>query len=241
MEKGMIMKKGKIAIGAISIICISCICLSVFIFSGFAQDGSGGQDEELLKAMIAAREASLNTGVVPVEYLLEEVDLTAVEAGEAELVPRGAKEDLLEAQKSRLADAYTENIADSLLETKEISVEAANDLVDICIDSGVLSPTLISTQKDENGQMIVTIEYIGWLKAVEQIETDDLYHAQLVMCKNLITCSLIEQDGQWVVNGTLDMMKEFAPDTYSPFKGEYETLEEAVRAAALNPEEENPF
>ena len=62
------------------------------------------------------------------------------------------------------------------------------------------------------------------------------------MCKNLITCSLIEQDGQWVVSGTLDMIKEFAPDTYSPIKGGYETLEEAVNAAAaLNPEEENPF
>lgn len=236
------MKKRTIIFGAISLICVMCIGASAFMLSGFAQDASEAQDKELLEAVTAAEEAILSVGVVPAEYLLEEVDLAAVEAGEAELVPQEVKEKLMEAQDSSLADAYTKDIADPLHETIGTVLEASNDLIDFDIDSGVLSPTLISTQKGENGQMIVMIECVGWLKAVQQIETDDLYHAQLIMAKDLITYSLIEQDGQWVVNGTLDMTMEIAPDTYSPFKGAYETLEEAVRAATmLNPEEENPF
>ena len=233
------MNRRKIMIGTISVLCILCVCISAFLFS---KSGSGGQDEELLVAVTAAEETILSVGVVPTEYLLEEVDLAAVEAGEAELVSQEVKEELLEAKTSNLTNTYTTDMAYSFFETAETALEASNDLLDISIDSGVLAPTLVSTQKGEDGEMVVVAEFIAWQKAVTQLETDDLYHVLLVISKVRITSSLIEQDGQWVVSGTLDMNQEFAPDTYSPLKEGYETLEAAVNAAAaLNPEEENPF
>ena len=233
------MNRRKIMIGTISVLCILCVCISAFLFS---KSGSGGQDEELLAAVTAAEEVILSVGVVPAEYLLAEVDLAAVETGEAELVPQEVKEELLEAKTSNLAGTYTADMAYSFFETAETALEASNDLLDFSIDAGVLAPTLISTQKGEDGEMVVVAEFIAWKKEVIQLETDDLYHVLLTISKVQITSSLIEQDGQWVVNETMETNQEFAPDTYSPLKGGYETLEEAVRAAAaLNPEEENPF
>lgn len=235
-------RKKKILIPILAgILIITGIALSVAFM---ASDPKADQTEaELLNVIKEADQIRDDSVPLPMDLLKENL-----KNGAATIITEDQAQQLIgekDAENEYLSESTKNNMLSSMQSNLDYyytkySFDNAPNL-DLPVGMGTFDYNIIKTSIDGE-TATVELTKVGWLISVERnAEKENDYYIWMIFNKDYCTDTLVQKDGSWVLN-TETMSKEGPSDDYNYDKGHYDTIEEALDAAAkLDPAVENPF
>ena len=221
-----------------------CCAISVaFVSTGEAQ---GDEEKNIIsESVFHAKEAMFEATVVSAEQAVE-YDAVSVEKNAAEaLMTDALNEKYSEIDtyfSGNLAAVYEGHAKDAITREFDPTYERPEGVMkEIKVRSGVLDFQVTNCAMNED-LAVVSSEYIVWCAFIEEVVPEKEYQLSMPMSFLRDEDRLICENGQWKINESISHVQEFAPESYDPVVGTYDSLEKAVSAAEnLDPVARNPF
>lgn len=210
------------------------LALSAFLIAAVFLMGSvssaeivSPEDAAVLSAAVAGENELMKIGVVPGDTICRQLK---TQRGSADInVEEAAK--LAEKVPTAFEDYYTEGLA-----AKYTGIADASDTVlydssartfDLAVDSGTTQGRLLHVEAVSETEKKVKFSCVGWLTSI--FERGGKYTVRVIFNRDTLEKTMVKENGQWKVQSMESDSKEFAPDSYEPDQGTFDTLEEALQ------------
>lgn len=210
------------------------LALSAFLIAAVFLMGSvssaeivSPEDAAVLSAAVAGENELMKIGVVPGDTICRQLK---TQRGSADInVEEAAK--LAEKVPTAFEDYYTEGLA-----AKYTGIADASDTVlydssartfDLAVDSGTTQSQLIYVEDLSETEKRIKFSCVGWLTSI--FERGGKYTVRVIFNRDTLEKTMVKENGQWKVQSMESDSKEFAPDSYEPDQGAFDTLEEALQ------------
>ena len=214
----------------------------------FVSTEEAQSDEEkntISESVFYAKEASLAATEVFAEQVVEYDTVNVEKNAEEALMNEALNEKYSEIDTyycGNLAAVYKSHAKDAIAREFDPTYERPEGVTkEIKVRSGVLDFQVTNCAMNEDSA-VVSSEYIVWCAFIEEVVPEKEYLLSMPMSFLRDEDRLIFENGQWKINESISHVQEFAPESYDPVVGTYDSLEEAVSAAEnLDPVARNPF
>lgn len=228
-----------------SFILALCILLVTVIFAmGVSPQTVDPEGRELLDAAIAGETAMMKIGVASLDALCQQLETGALAPNAA--LPQAA--DLLKEQNVTehidMSDYYTGSLASQyqgMLDTTDALWQEPNEnWFELAVDSGTTQGRLLHVEAVSETEKKVKFSCVGWLTSI--YERGGRYTVRVIFNRDTLEKTMVQENRQWKIQSMESDNKEFAPDSYEPDQGAFDTLEEALECARkLDVNKLNPF
>lgn len=224
-----------------SFILALCILLVTVIFAmGVSPQTVDPEGRELLDAAVAGENELMKIGVVPGDTICRQ--LKKQRSSSNVNVEEAAK--LAEKATTAFADCYTEELAakyTDIADTADAAVyDSSTQTFDLAVDSGITQSHLLHAETLSETEKKIKFSCVSWLTSI--YESNGKYTVWVIFNRDTLERTMVKENGQWKVQSMESHDKEFAPDSYEPDQGTFDTLEEALEyALQLDVNKLDPF
>lgn len=151
---------------------------------------------------------------------------------------------MAEKATTAFADCYTEELAakyTDIADTADAAVyDSSTQTFDLAVDSGITQSHLLHAETLSETEKKIKFSCVSWLTSI--YESNGKYTVWVIFNRDTLERTMVKENGQWKVQSMESHDKEFAPDSYEPDQGTFDTLEEALEyALQLDVNKLDPF